>query len=220
MKKVIIFGTGQFAKIIHRYLANDSDIEVVAFTANESYIKDDSFCGLPVVPFEKVESSYPSSEYQMFVAVGYSDLNKKRAGIFERAKSKGYKLVSYVHPSVVVVGDFEFGENCFVFENSVIQPFVKIGDDVIVWSGSLISHNTTIKDHCFIASHVAIAGSSTIESYCFLGTNCTLRNGIKIAKECVIGAGCVILEDTKEKEVFVTRSTAIPNFNRDLLKDI
>jgi len=141
-------------------------------------------------------------------------------GIFEQAKSKGYKLVSYIHPSVVVVGDFEFGENCFVFENSVIQPFVKIGDDVIVWSGSLISHNTTIKDHCFIASHVAIAGSSTIEPYCFLGTNCTLRNGIKIAKGCVIGAGCVILEDTKEKEVFVTRSTAIPNFNRDLLKDI
>jgi tetrahydrodipicolinate N-succinyltransferase len=67
---------------------------------------------------------------------------------------------------------------------------------------------------------VAIAGSSTIEPYCFLGTNCTLRNGIKIAKDCVIGAGCVILEDTKEKEVFVTRSTAIPNFNRDLLKDI
>ena len=109
MKKVIIFGTGQFAKIIHQYLANDSDIEVVAFTANESYIKDDSFCGLPVVPFEKVESSYPSNEYQMFVAVGYSNLNKKRAGIFEQAKSKGYKLVSYIHPSVVVVGDFEFG---------------------------------------------------------------------------------------------------------------
>ena len=126
MKKVIIFGTGQFAKIIHQYLANDSDIEVVAFTANESYIKDDNFCGLPVVPFEKVESSYPSNEYQMFVAVGYSDLNKKRASIFEQAKSKGYRLISYVHPSVVVVGDFEFGENCFVFENSVIQPFVKI----------------------------------------------------------------------------------------------
>ena len=54
MKKVIIFGTGQFAKIIHQYLANDSDIEVIAFTANENYIKDDSFCGLPVVPFEKV----------------------------------------------------------------------------------------------------------------------------------------------------------------------
>ena len=43
MKKVIIFGTGQFAKIIHQYLVNDSDIEVVAFTANESYIKDDNF---------------------------------------------------------------------------------------------------------------------------------------------------------------------------------
>ena len=94
MKKVIIFGTGQFAKIIHQYLANDSDIEVVAFTANESYIKDDNFCGLPVVPFEKIESSYPSSEYQMFVAIGYSDLNKKELVYLNRQNQRDTSLLA------------------------------------------------------------------------------------------------------------------------------
>ena len=37
--------------------------------------KPESFQGLPVVSFEDVEQKLPPIEYDMFIAVGYHDLN-------------------------------------------------------------------------------------------------------------------------------------------------
>lgn len=178
MKKVVIFGTSIFAELAHFYLTHDSDFEIVAFTVHENQIKENEFQGLPVIPFEKIESMYPSDKFCMFIAIGYTNLNKKRANVYHKAKSKGYELLSFIHPTTRVWDEFEMGENCFIFENNVIQPFVKLGNDVIIWSNNVISHHTTIKDHCFIISHVAIAGNVTIEPNCFVGMNATIRNGI------------------------------------------
>ena len=207
MKKVIIFGTGDLAKLIQKYLTRDSPHEIVAFTSHQEFITEKNIDGLPVIPFEKIQGEFPIDKFTMFIAIGYSELNKKREKIFNEAKSKGYELLSYVHPSTKLWDDFEMGENCFIFENNVIQPSVKLGNNVIIWSNNVISHHCEIKDHNFIVSHTAIAGNVTIEPYCFVGMNATIRNSLTIAKECVIGAGAVILEDTKEGEVYVSNST-------------
>lgn len=220
MKNVIIFGTGNFAELIYLYLTRDKQYNVSAFTVNQEFLKEDRFLDLPVIPFEGIQNRYPPTEYLMFIALGYTDMNKKRERVFQKAKNMGYNLLSYIHPSTKTLEGFEMGENCFVFENNVIQPFVKFGDDVIVWSNNVISHHTTIHDHCFIVSHVAIAGNVVIEPNCFLGINSTIRNGVKIARECVIGAGAVILQDTKEREVYATNNTEKLNITSDKLKNL
>jgi sugar O-acyltransferase (sialic acid O-acetyltransferase NeuD family) len=222
MKKVVIFGTGGFAQIVYMYLkkVDPAELEVVAFSANELVIKKKTLCGLPVVPFEHIEKIYPRQQYHMFIAVGYSDMNRKRARFFEEAKDKGYNLISYIHPSTIINDEFEIGENCFIFENNVIQPFVKLEDDVIIWTGNVISHHTTIMKHCFIVSHTAIAGNTILEPYCFIGMNATIRNSVRIARECVIGAGSVILHDTNEREVFAAHSTVKLEVTSDKLRNL
>ena len=220
MKKIIIFGTGDFAQLVFLYLRKDPKFEVVAFSANEWAIKERILYDLPVVPFEKIEEIYHPDSYYMFIALGYTDMNKKRAKFFSEAKNKGYSLIIYIHPSTIINDEFQIGENCFIFENNVIQPFVKLGDDVIIWTGNVISHHTTVMDHCFIVSHVAIAGNTVIEPNCFIGMNATIRNSVKIAKECIIGAGSVILQDTNEKEVHASHSTVKLEVTSDMLKNL
>jgi len=219
-QKVIIFGPGDLGKVVYFYLTHDSPYEVVAFTANREFIKDKMVDELPLVPFEDIEQKYPPTQYKMFVALPYTKINKIRAKIFAEAKSKGYELIKYVNSKATVWNDLEVGENCFILENNVIQPFVKIGDDVIIWSGNHIGHHSIIKDHCFLASHVVISGKVTIEPYCFLGVNSTIRDGIHIAKECVVGAGAVILKDTKEREVYKMDSTKLYSKMSDQLEHI
>lgn len=211
---------GGFAEIVYMYFKQDPLFNVVAFTANESVIKESSLFGLPVVPFENIETVYPPTKFQMFIAIGYSNMNKKRARLFDEAKNKGYELVSYVHSSTITNDGFKMGENCFIFENNVLQPYVTLGNDVIIWTGNVISHHTVIKDHCFIVSHVAIAGNVVVEPFCFFGINSTVRNRVTIERECVIGAGAVILENTKEKEVYVSRSTTKLDITSDMLKNL
>lgn len=220
MKKVIIFGSNDFAEIAHFYLTNDSSYEVIAFTVNREFMKDNKFLNLPVIPFEEIEQKYPPSTYSMFIAIAYSKLNRRRAEIFKLAKEKGYELISYVNSKATTWDGLTIGENCFIFENVVIQPFVKIGDDVIIWSGNHIGHHSIIGDHCFITSHVVISGNVIVEPYCFLGVNSTIRDGIKISRECVIGAGTVILKDTLPREVYTNKSTKLSLTSSDNLSHL
>ncbi|MEW6096963.1 MAG: acetyltransferase [bacterium] len=207
-KKVVILGTGSFAEVVHFYLTNDSDYEVVAFTATQDCIDRESLFDLPIVPFESIEKTYPPSECTMFIAIGYVNLNKTRAEFFRKAKEKGYKLLTYVSSKATCWSN-TIGENCFIFEDNTIQPFVKIGDNVIMWSGNHIGHHSIIENHCFIASHVVVSGHCHIKEHTFIGVNATVRDGLTIEKENIIGAGALILKDTKEKEVYVAKRTEV-----------
>lgn len=208
-EKLVIFGTGGFAQVACFYLTKDSPYKVVAFTADRDHIQKKELLGLPIIPFEEIEKSYPPDEFKMFVAIAYKNVNKLRAEKYNEAKSKGYELITYVNSKAVHWGDTEIGDNCFIFENQTIQPFVKIGNDVIIWSGNHIGHHSVIGDHCFISSHVVISGYVKIEPYCFLGVNATIRDAITIARECVIGMGAVIVKNTIEKGVYIGKAAEL-----------
>jgi sugar O-acyltransferase (sialic acid O-acetyltransferase NeuD family) len=217
MAKIVIFGNQQIASVGYFYLTHDSSHEVVAFTVDREYIKEDTLFDLPVVPFEEVKALYPPDEFKMSVMISYRRVNKLRAEKYYQAKDKGYELISYVSSRATTWPELMIGDNCFIFEDNVIQPFVEIGNNVIMWSGNHIGHHTVIKDHCFLASHIVVSGSVTIEPYCFLGVNATLRDNITIARECVIGAGALILQDTQERGVHIgQKAKLIPKPSNEL----
>ena len=206
MKKVVIFGTGELAQRIFFYL-KDSDDQVIAFCANKSKIDKEKLLGLPVIAFENIKETFPPTEFSMFIALAYSEMNKKRTKFFNEAKNKGYELYSFIHPSTKIWDEFEMGENCFILANNVIQPFVKIGNNVLIGSNNLISHNTTIGDNCFITSNVTMGGHITMGKNCFVGLSATINQRIKIGNECIIGAGTIITKDVNDKEVYAENSS-------------
>ncbi len=203
MAKLIIFGSGDIAQIADYYFKIDSDHEVVAFTVNKQYIKEPTLDGRPVVPFEDIEKTYPPSQFKMFIAISYAGLNKIRAAKYNEAKAKGYELVSYISSHCTYLSQFPCGDNCFIFEDNTIQPFVKIGNNVTLWSGNHIGHHSTIHDHNFISSHVVISGHCTIGSYCFLGVNSATHHWVNIAPETILAAGATVSKDTDKQDVWV-----------------
>src|SRR5688500_14301721 len=162
MKKIVIFGTGLIAEIAYFYFKNDTEDEVVAFTNGQDFITEVAFSGLPIVPFEELEKNYHPNDYSLFIALGYKDRNKIRERRFLEAKQKGYQLETYISPKATYYGT-PVGENCFIFENNVIQPFVSIGNNVTLWSGNHIGHHSKIMDNCFISSRVVVSGVCTVK---------------------------------------------------------
>jgi len=219
MKKIIIFGTGELAQRIFFYL-QDSDDQVIAFCANKSKIDKDELLGLPVHAFENIEEEFPPNEFSMFIALAYSEMNKKRTKFFNEAKKKGYELYSYIHPSTKIWDKFEIGENCFILANNVIQPFVKIGNNVLIGSNNLISHNTSIGDNCFITSNVTMGGHIVMGKNCFVGLSSTINQRIKIGNECIIGAGTIISKNTNDNEVYAANSSKKLPQSSDQISDM
>jgi sugar O-acyltransferase (sialic acid O-acetyltransferase NeuD family) len=198
MAKVIIFGLRDFASLAHFYLNLDSKHEIVAFSVNQQYMpKEKTFEGLPIIAFENVKYVYDPSEFYFFAPMSYRKMNKLRESVYNQIKEKGYKLISYISSKATVFPGTEIGDNCFILENNIIQPFAKIGNNVVLWSGNYIGHHSIVKDHVFLAGHVALAGHCVIESFSFLGVNSTVRNGVHIAEGSLIAMSAVVTKDTE-----------------------
>ena len=201
-KQLVIVGAGETAEIAYEYFTYDSDYEVVAFSVEKNFLDKEKLFDLPVVPFEDLEENYSPNSYEAFVAVSYTQLNRVRTKLYQQVKQKGFKVPSYVSSRAFIWRNVEIGENCFIFENNVIQYQVKIGNNVVLWSGNQVGHQSIIHDNCFISSHVAISGYCEIEENCFLGVNSCLADHIMIARDCVIGAGAVIVKNTEEAKIY------------------
>jgi sugar O-acyltransferase (sialic acid O-acetyltransferase NeuD family) len=213
MAKVIIFGSSDLAEVVHFYLTSDSDHEIVAFTVDRDYIIADTFLGLPMVPYENLEAYYPADRYQLFIAISYLKVNQLRKSKYLDAKSRGYKFISYVS-SQAYYHDTPIGENTFITERNLIQPFVSIGNNCILLGPNYVGHHTIIEDHCFLTADVSIGGSSTIGEASFIGLNATIRNWVSIGKENIIGAGSIILSNTEDRAVYSPGETpkfAVPS---------
>ncbi|HEX2055868.1 MAG TPA: acetyltransferase [Nitrospiraceae bacterium] len=203
MAQVVIFGLRDFASLAHFYLKHDTNHEVVAFSVSKEFLPEDrTFEGLPVVPFEEVESLYDPARFQFFAPMSSRKMNVVRESIYAQVKRKGYSCISYVSSKATVFPDAQIGENCFILEDNTIQPFTPIGNNVMMWSGNHIGHHGIIKDHVLFTSHVVLSGHCTVEPYCFFGVNATIRDALHIAEGTLVGMGACITKNTEAWGVY------------------
>ena len=207
-KRLVLVGAGEQALLAHQYFTYDSDFEVVGFAVDREYLRQDDLEGLPLVAFEDVEDRFPPEDNWMFIAIPSTQLNKLRTRMFGEGKAKGYRFASYVSSHAFVWHNSKIGENCFIFEDNTIQPFVEIGDNCVLWSGNHVGHRTVIRDNCFLTSHVVVSGFCDIGESCFLGVNSTINDHITIAPRCIIGSGALVHKNLDKSDSIYVGSPA------------
>ena len=199
-KKLVLVGAGELAQIAYEYFTHDSEYEIVAFSVESEFLDEATLYDLPIVPFEDLVSLYPVEDFEAFVAIPSTQLNRLRTRLYTQLKSLGYTLATYISSHAFVWRNAKIGENCFIFENNVIQPFVEIGNNCILWSGNHIGHRTVIEDNCFLSSHVVVSGYCRIGASCFLGVNSTFNDQTSIAKNCILASGSLVTSSLVEEE--------------------
>jgi serine acetyltransferase len=212
MAKVIIFGLRDFASLAHFYLKHDSAHEVVAFTVDREYLPDErTFEGLPVVPFEEVAQHYPPGEFAAFAPMSHRRMNQQRRDVYERFRSLGYTLISYVSSRAFRHDRRE------LFHSGDNTSSLCDRQQVVLWSGNHIGHHSSIGDHVFFTSHVVLSGHCTVEPHCFFGVNATIRDGLRIGEGTLVGMGAVVTRETQAWSVYKgTPAIAADVSSRDL----
>lgn len=203
-KKLIIYGTGSFAEYVSYVFENDSPYEVCGFCM-ESSVKNPNqhhLFGKPFAEFEKITDIYPPSDYFLFVAVGNNIIRKR---IYTTAKAKGYSLPNYISSKTTYWENLKIGDNCFIDEGTVLQPFTSIGSNSIIFV-SAIGHHTKIGNHNLI-SVCTTGGNVNIADNCFIGMNSVIKPNVKIAENTIIGMGCVVVDNTENDGVYMGNPT-------------
>lgn len=206
-KQIIIFGNGKIAEVIAYYAEHECGYTISAFTCDKAFLNGNSFLGKPLVALDEIEKNYPPSQYDMFVAIGYHDLNGLREKKCRAAKVKGYKLISIVSPLANVPKNVKLGENCFIMSPAIIHPCVELGDDVFVWSGAMIGHHSKIGNHVWFTSCANIGGNVTIGNNCFFAMNATVSHSISVGNNCFIGANTLVGKNLGDDKVMIAESS-------------
>lgn len=206
MKQLVIFGAKGFAELAHYYFSQDSDYSVAAFTVDAAYLRESSYCGLPIVAFDEAVHQFPPNQYELFVAIGIQKVNRARAAKVAEVQARGYRLASFVSSRADVATDLIVRPNTMIMERAGIQPFVRIGSDTIIWSSTRIGYHTCIGDHCWLVCPL-IGESATVGDGSFLGLNSTIAPFVKVGAGNLIGAGALILKDTRDFAVYRGQSS-------------
>ena len=150
---------------------------------------------------------FPPSAFAMVVAIGYQENNRVRAHQCERARSKGYHLVSWVSPRAHVPTSCTIGANCVVMDGASVQPHARLGDDVFLWNGAVVGHHAVIGNHCWLSSNCTVSSTATVEPYCFVGVNAVIGHGITLGADSIVGAGAVVTHTTDPGGVYIVPDT-------------
>ncbi|MEA2721915.1 MAG: hypothetical protein QOJ39_3779, partial [Candidatus Eremiobacteraeota bacterium] len=114
--------------------------------------------------------------------------------------ARGYAFASFIHPaSHVYTG--EIGENAFILEANVIQPFVTIGKGVMMWSGNHVGHHSVIGDYCFFGGHVGLGSNVRIGERTFVGGMAGVDPGVTIGAGCLVGLHARVKTDVEPDSV-------------------
>lgn len=201
--KVIIFGVGKLADYVHFVLTNDSPYEVVAFCIEEAYMPEErTIRGLPIIGFEVLSSIYPPDDYKIFIAVGN---NSVRERIYHRVKDNGYSCITYISSKATLWKDLTCGDNVFIGEGAIIQPFVSIGSNCFLFAPR-VAHHCKIGDNV-VLSGCCLGGDAQVGDNSFLGLNSTVNQNVKVGKANIIGVGANIVSNTNDYEVYTNNST-------------
>lgn len=186
--KLIIIGTSTTAKTIFSFISKYNLYEVLGFAVNKKYIKESTFCNLPIYAIEDLK---PDAEYSIFIAIQWNRLNADRKDLYAKLKSKGFKFANIISPNAIINGEIE-GENCWIADMAVVDFGTKIKNNVFVKVGAMIGPNVYINDHCFIGAKSTIGGATKIGMQSFVGLNATIFDTVEIGEKCIIGACSII----------------------------
>jgi sugar O-acyltransferase (sialic acid O-acetyltransferase NeuD family) len=201
-KKLIIYGIGRLAEYVRFVFDEDSNYEVTGYCIERTYSDEQEFKGLPLHGFEELPGLVSTDSVGLFIAVGQ---NQVRQRIFEEATKMDFFMPSYISSKAQTWQNLRIGQNCFIGEGSVIQPFVKIGNNSIHF-GSRIGHHSIVEDHTLL-SGTTIGGNTIIGEGSYLGLNSTVQQNVTIGAKNIIGMNASIEENTQENAVYTHRGT-------------
>ncbi len=209
MKKLLLFGAGKIADVMSDYFLRDSDYEIVAYTCEAGFAHGDSYRSLPLLPFDEATRLFPPAQHELHIAVGYHELNRVRQRLFHAARSRGYRLASYISSHSWPGRDAAVGENCFVADGVSLEAGARIGDNVALWSNVVVGHHAQVGDHCWIAAGTAIGGGTIIGDRCFVALNATIGNEVVVGADSILGARTLLTKSVGDNSVLVERDTEL-----------
>ena len=188
MNRLIIYGASGHGKVTADIAKRNGYDDIIFYDDDLNKNELDNY---PVI------HAFPEEEYDLIIGIGD---NRTRQLISERCNKK---LITLIHPSVVIGENVTIAEGAVIMAGTVINPGSFIGKGVIVNTYASVDHDNHIADFCHISVDAHTAGGVSIGQRSFVGMGAHIINNINIGEDVMIGAGAVVVNDIMEAGTYV-----------------
>tara|TARA_Y200000002_G_C22641885_1_gene647384 strand:+ start:798 stop:1454 length:657 start_codon:yes stop_codon:yes gene_type:complete len=200
--KIIIYGTGQIGRVVSQIL-KDAGHEVIGYVDDNVSLHSKKINGIQVLGGGRCLLKRKKYD-RVCLGIGTIDTRKKTLGWLSKNK---IKLMSAIHPSVIISSDAKIGKGVIIGANSVVYGNTKIGLGTFIGPSVTVSHDTIVGKFCLISVGSIIGARVIIQEEVFIGSGATLTpkrlkvdSKLLVQKNAIIGAGSLVIENVKKKE--------------------
>ncbi len=202
--RVLIFGGGGHAKVVHDVIAATPGAVVVGFVDRTSAAiggERASLLGMPV--WSEAEFAQGARAYDaLAVAIG-DNFTRERVFLRLRALDPAALFPVFRHPSAIIADDVEIGEGSVVMPRVVVNRSAVVGRFCVLNTGAIVEHDCQIDDFVSVSPAAAIGAACRIGRHSFLGIGCSLRHGVAVGANTVLGGGAALVRDAADNAVYV-----------------
>ena len=195
MKKLIVYGAGEFGSLIANVLSYHDDLEIAAYGDDDPQKTADNIDGTPV--FGQKDLLNFAKQNNIKLAITAIGNNIARAEKFNLLKITGFQMISIVHPQAMIDTKVSYGDNVIIEMGTAIHTHSTIGNNVFLGGETLVGHHNTIGNHVLVGGNVSFGGSVVVEDYVSLGVGASIKPGIRLGKGSVIGVGAAVIKDVE-----------------------
>lgn len=198
LKQCIVIGCGSHAtsviSIIEAASVNYSIAGLVDIA--KIYDENEEKSGYKVFATLEQILAEPENYFHFECVVAIGD-NRVRSEVFEKLKSKNFKLPSIISNHAFVDRTVVMGEGNVISHGAVINAKADLGNNNIINTSAVIEHDCLLSNHIHIAPKAVLCGGVKIEDFVMVGVSATVVPDVDIAMGSILGAGAVLVESIK-----------------------
>lgn len=192
MTKIILVGSGGFAKEMYCYAKKIIDIKVTGYIDKIENKELESY-----VPYLGDDSINLKSDEFLLLSISNIEIRKRIVNIFGEDK-----FYTFIHPSSIVADTSRIGIGSIICPNCIIGPNTSIGKFGLMNYNTFLPHDCKIGDYCFLAPLTNIGGYVNIGDNFFSGLSSTIIPNLNIGNNVKISAGSVVTRNLPDQGSF------------------
>lgn len=202
MKKLVMFGTGDFADVVSYVLEKKLGRCIEAYTVNEAYISEPSYNQRVLTAFEALPETFSPEEYEVVIGMIGKHMFDQREKVFCQLRAMGYDIPNVIDPTASVDAG-ELGSGNIILANTSIEAHCAVGDGNIIWQNVVLPHHNRVGSFNNLAPSVSFSGYSKVGNHCFIGNNVCIKNKVEVADYVFAGAGSYLAQSVASHKVIV-----------------
>jgi sugar O-acyltransferase (sialic acid O-acetyltransferase NeuD family) len=200
--EVLILGAGKAARYVAYIYSYYPDVTVFGFTDQNPDVWQHNLYGAQVLGSDEfgLEHAYQHGVRHVVVGVGAPAL---RAKLRSLAHSRGFSLLSAVHPSAIISRDVKIGHGTVIEAGCVLSDNPIISENVWIGLAVTVCHDTYIGKDSSIGGGATIGGEVTIGECSQIGLAAIVQPGRAVGSNATVGSGANVVSDIPDDVVVV-----------------